>query len=222
MILCGCICTSLVLYVTGDSASEGGRNAVSQTGSSFSQRRLEDCSNGTEISLNFWASCKTKTWSVISHWTVCLCACNRTKYMPRTSSKLSTETSRMNPVMVSTNSMKISSLPLGLQAEELQDRAPVRHFLLCVHYKMEVVWDLTHIEVLNISLVGFCIVLLLMWSLTSFVGTLLTKFMFRSTLKEQFEIYLFAKVVKGSVIDTILMCVQSIRSNIQQLISLAL
>ena len=38
--------------VTGDSAGEGSRDALSQTGSSFSQGRLKDCSNGTEISLN--------------------------------------------------------------------------------------------------------------------------------------------------------------------------
>lgn len=42
-------CT-VVFNVTGDSAGKGGRNAVSQSGSSFPQGRVEDCSNGTEVS----------------------------------------------------------------------------------------------------------------------------------------------------------------------------
>lgn len=39
----------LIPWVTGDSAGEGGRNAVSQTGSSFAEGRVEDCSNGSFI-----------------------------------------------------------------------------------------------------------------------------------------------------------------------------
>lgn len=59
----------------------------------------------------------------------CVCVCDRTKYMPRTSSKPSIRKARMNPIMMPTCSMKMLSSPLGLRAETLQARSSVRHFL---------------------------------------------------------------------------------------------
>lgn len=66
---------------------------------------------------------------------MCMC-CNRTKYMPRTSSRPCIQGLRMNPVMM-------SSLPLGPQPEVLQVRPSVRLFLylVCIT-QLDYLWHL--------------------------------------------------------------------------------
>ena len=49
--------------VTGDSAGEGSRDAVSSTGSSFSQGRVKGGSNGTELFKSF----AVRSWSQVFH-----------------------------------------------------------------------------------------------------------------------------------------------------------